>query len=128
MICYGVANAIAAIGTGSIVKLTGRTPVIGFAFALHVVVITSLLLWKPTPEQKFIFFLMSGLWGVCDAIWLVQVNGQYQFYVAENSNPYALVTIKRLICTHRANGNYCSKLQKLHILKILVNLAESQFS
>ncbi|XP_015512738.2 UNC93-like protein isoform X1 [Neodiprion lecontei] len=74
MICYGVANAIAAISTGSVVKLTGRTPVMVFAFILHVAIIVALLLWKPTPEQGIIFFMMSGLWGVCDAIWLVQVN------------------------------------------------------
>ncbi|XP_048507028.1 UNC93-like protein isoform X2 [Athalia rosae] len=74
MICYGVANAIAAIATGSVVKLTGRPPVMAFAFLLHVFLIVTLLLWKPTPEQGIVFFLASGLWGVCDAIWLVQVN------------------------------------------------------
>lgn len=75
MICYGVANAIAALATGSVVKLTGRIPVVIFAFTLHLAIIIALLFWKPTPEQGIIFFLMSGLWGVCDAIWLVQVNG-----------------------------------------------------
>lgn len=28
------------------------------------------------PEQGIIFFLVSGLWGVCDSIWLVQINGK----------------------------------------------------
>lgn len=28
------------------------------------------------PEQNFIFFLISGLWGLCDAMWLVQINGK----------------------------------------------------
>ncbi|XP_057336752.1 UNC93-like protein isoform X1 [Microplitis mediator] len=74
MICYGVANAVAALATGSIVKLTGRIPVVVFAFLLHLLLIIALLFWKPTPEQGIIFYLMSGLWGICDAIWLVQVN------------------------------------------------------
>ncbi|XP_034949361.1 UNC93-like protein [Chelonus insularis] len=74
MICFGIANAIAALATGSIVKITGRVPVVIFAFVLHLAIIVVLLLWRPTPEQGFIFFLMSGLWGICDAIWLVQVN------------------------------------------------------
>lgn len=77
MICYGAANAIAAIATGSVVKLTGRIPVMVFAFTLHLAIIIALLGWRPTPEQGILFFLMSGLWGVCDAIWLVQVNGMY---------------------------------------------------
>ncbi|XP_043269750.1 UNC93-like protein [Venturia canescens] len=74
MICYGVANAIAALTTGSVVKVTGRIPVMVFAFLLHTTIIIVLLFWKATPEQGLIFFLMSGLWGICDAIWLVQVN------------------------------------------------------
>lgn len=77
MICYGVANAVAALATGSIVKLTGRIPVVVFAFLLHLLLIIALLYWKPTPEQGSIFYLMSGLWGICDAIWLVQVNGTH---------------------------------------------------
>lgn len=78
MICYGVANAIAALTTGSVVKVTGRLPVMTFAFFLHLAIMVALLFWRPTPEQGSIFFVMSGLWGVCDAIWLVQVNGEFQ--------------------------------------------------
>ncbi|XP_032691668.1 UNC93-like protein isoform X2 [Odontomachus brunneus] len=75
MICFGVTNAIAALATGSIMKLTGRKPVMIFAFCLHLSILIFMLRWKPTPEQGVIFFLLSGLWGVCDSIWLVQVNG-----------------------------------------------------
>ncbi|XP_072760653.1 UNC93-like protein [Anoplolepis gracilipes] len=74
MICFGVTNAIAALATGSIVKLTGRKPVMFFAFCLHLGLLIFMLRWRPTPEQGIIFFLVSGLWGVCDSIWLVQVN------------------------------------------------------
>lgn len=74
MICFGVTNAIAALATGSIVKLTGRKPVMFFAFCLHLGLLIFMLRWKPTPDQGIIFFLVSGIWGVCDSIWLVQVN------------------------------------------------------
>ncbi|XP_076750648.1 UNC93-like protein isoform X1 [Xylocopa sonorina] len=74
MICFGVTNAVAALGTGSMMKLTGRRVLMAFAFCLHMGILFFLLRWKPTPEQNFIFFLMSGLWGLCDAMWLVQVN------------------------------------------------------
>lgn len=76
MICFGITNAIAALATGAIVKLTGRKPVMIFAFCLHLSILAYMLQWKPTPEQGSIFFLLSGLWGVCDSIWLVQVNGK----------------------------------------------------
>ncbi|XP_012282873.1 UNC93-like protein [Orussus abietinus] len=74
MICYGVANAIAALATGSIIKMTGRVPVMVVAVALHMGIMVALLFWIPDPQQSTIFFLFSGLWGVCDAVWLVQVN------------------------------------------------------
>ncbi|XP_017753017.1 PREDICTED: UNC93-like protein [Eufriesea mexicana] len=74
MVCFGVTNAIASLGTGSVMKLTGRRPLMTFAFCLHMGILVFLLRWKPTPEQSSIFFLMSGLWGLCDAMWLVQVN------------------------------------------------------
>lgn len=76
MICFGVTNAIAALGTGSIMKLTGRRALMIFAFCVHLGILIFLLRWKPSPEQSQIFFLMSGLWGLCDAMWLVQVNGE----------------------------------------------------
>ncbi|XP_076639930.1 UNC93-like protein [Colletes latitarsis] len=74
MICFGVTNAIAALGAGSVMKLTGRKPLMIFAFCLHMGIFIFLLRWKPVPEQSSMFFLMSGLWGLCDAMWLVQVN------------------------------------------------------
>lgn len=78
MICFGVTNAVAAPTIGTIVKLTGRKPVMALAFVLHMTVLIFLRVWKPSPDQGSIFFLMSGLWGLCDAVWLVQVNGNYQ--------------------------------------------------
>ncbi|KZC14684.1 PREDICTED: UNC93-like protein [Dufourea novaeangliae] len=74
MICFGVTNAIAALGAGSIMKLTGRKALMIFAFCLHLGILIFLLRWKPTPDRSSMFFLMSGLWGLCDAMWLVQVN------------------------------------------------------
>ncbi|CAH1156083.1 unnamed protein product [Phaedon cochleariae] len=74
MICFGVCNGIASIFSGSIVKITGRNPVICFALSLHFALLVTLLVWKPSVDNKPLFFLISGLWGICDALWLVQIN------------------------------------------------------
>ncbi|XP_017771315.1 PREDICTED: UNC93-like protein [Nicrophorus vespilloides] len=74
MICFGICNAISALFTGSIVKITGRSPVIAFALALHVALIVVLLVWQPEERNKYMYFLVAGLWGVADAVWLVQIN------------------------------------------------------
>ncbi|KDR14271.1 UNC93-like protein [Zootermopsis nevadensis] len=74
MICYGITNSISAIGTGSVVKLTGRVPVVCCAFLLHLGIFIGLLTWAPTPDDKIMFFVVTGLWGICDGVWLVQIN------------------------------------------------------
>ncbi|XP_077295709.1 UNC93-like protein [Arctopsyche grandis] len=74
MICYGLCNSISAISTGSLVKITGRPPVVCSAMILQLGIIITLLLWKPTPDDIPIYFVISGLWGVCDGVWLVQIN------------------------------------------------------
>ncbi|XP_050310325.1 UNC93-like protein isoform X2 [Anthonomus grandis grandis] len=77
MICFGVCNGLAAIFIGGIIKITGRTPVICLALSLHVALIVTLLVWRPSEDNKISFFVLAGLWGLCDAIWLVQINSLY---------------------------------------------------
>lgn len=77
MICFGVCNGIAAIFVGGIIKITGRSPVVAFALALHVALMVTLLVWDPAEGNRTVFFVMAGLWGICDAIWLVQINGRF---------------------------------------------------
>ncbi|XP_028130120.2 UNC93-like protein isoform X1 [Diabrotica virgifera virgifera] len=74
MICFGACNGIASICSGSIVKITGRRPLIAFALVLHVALLVTLLYWRPSAHNTWIYFVVSGLWGVCDSLWLVQIN------------------------------------------------------
>ncbi|XP_066997581.2 UNC93-like protein [Anabrus simplex] len=74
MICYGVFNSMSAILTGWLVKMTGRVPVILGASVLHVALFITLLCWKSHSDDRVIYFVISGLWGVCDGVWLPQIN------------------------------------------------------
>ncbi|CAG5045208.1 unnamed protein product [Parnassius apollo] len=74
MICFGIFNALAAPVAGVIVKITGRYPVMVTALILNLCLITSLLLWRPSPDQWLVFFILAAIWGAADAVWLVQVN------------------------------------------------------
>ena len=78
MICFGVCNGIAAIFIGNLIKITGRSPVICFALSLHVALIVTLLVWQPASSNKLVFFVIAALWGICDAVWLVQINCEYR--------------------------------------------------
>lgn len=110
MIFFGITNAVAAFATGSIVRLTGRKSVMIFAFCLHMGIFIFMLRWRPTPDQGTVFFLVSSLWGVCDSIWLVQINGTYK-----PLRPNKLITYKNSPAKNRLPlENLHTRYDKLH--------------
>lgn len=38
-------------------------------------VISVFFTWGPNPDQGYVFFILSGLWGIADSIWQAQING-----------------------------------------------------
>lgn len=104
MICFGVCNAIASIFTGGITKITGRSPVVAFALALHVALLVTLLVWHPSTHNKITYFVMAGLWGIVDAVWLVQINCKY-LLVKLKTHPRNYVQ-RHLQCEILTNPNF----------------------
>ena len=76
MICFGVVNAICSVVFGSAMKFVGRVPIMVLGVLVHAVLVVVLLFWKPRPDGPLVFFAISGLWGVGDAVWQTQVNGK----------------------------------------------------
>ncbi|EEB19673.1 conserved hypothetical protein [Pediculus humanus corporis] len=77
MICFGVVNAICSVLFGTLMKYIGRFPIMTFGFIVHFSLVIFKLIWAPSPDHPFAFFIVSGLWGVGDAVWQTQVNGLY---------------------------------------------------
>nr|KAF7435025.1 hypothetical protein H0235_003216 [Vespula pensylvanica] len=74
MICFGVVNAGCSLLFGSLMKFVGRQPLMALGAIVHACLIVVLLLWKPHPDNPYVFYSVSGLWGVGDAVWQTQVN------------------------------------------------------
>ncbi|KAJ8940273.1 hypothetical protein NQ314_010768 [Rhamnusium bicolor] len=79
MICFGCVNAICSLLFGSVMKYIGRAPIMGLGVLVHVGLQTWMLLWRPHPDSPMNFFMAAGLWGVGDAVWQTQVNGNFLF-------------------------------------------------
>lgn len=75
MICFGVVNAVCSVVFGSIMKFIGRSPLMMLGAGVHAGLVIVLLHWRPAPTSPLVFFTISGLWGVGDAVWQTQVNG-----------------------------------------------------
>ncbi|PSN44856.1 hypothetical protein C0J52_10279 [Blattella germanica] len=78
LICYGITNATASLVTGYLVKLTGRFLMMMFAAFLQLAIFITLYAWTPV-YGSLVFFVISGMWGVTDAIWLVQISAYSNF-------------------------------------------------
>lgn len=76
MICFGVVNAGCSLLFGSLMKFVGRQPLMALGAIVHASLVVVLLMWKPHPDNPYVFFSVSGLWGVGDAVWQTQVNGE----------------------------------------------------
>ena len=76
MICYGTADALGSIACGSIVKYVGRLAISIVAAALSLGLIITLLLWRPNPDSPAVYYILAALWGLADAIWHIQLNGE----------------------------------------------------
>ncbi|XP_072822312.1 protein unc-93 homolog A isoform X2 [Vicugna pacos] len=75
MICFAAVNALCSLLYGKLAAHTGRTALFALGAATHLSCILALLLWRPHPSQLAVFFVLSGLWGVADAVWQTQNNG-----------------------------------------------------
>nr|CAD7430649.1 unnamed protein product [Timema monikensis] len=123
MICYGVTNALSAVITGSLVRLTGRVPLVVCATVLHSGVVVGLLCWEPRSHDKAMFFVMSGLWGVADGVWQIQINAMYGVLFpgqeeAAFSN-FKLCTSIGYILTYSYSSYICTDV-KLYIISTLM--------
>ena len=35
----------------------------------------TLMTWSPDPTKEYVFYIISGPWGLSDGIWQAQING-----------------------------------------------------
>ena len=80
MICYGVCDAICSLAFTPLVKSFGRVPIFIFGACINVSLLILMLNWRPDPENIIVFFTIAALWGVADAIWQTQINGETEYW------------------------------------------------
>lgn len=125
MICFGVVNALCSILFGSVMKYIGRLPIIILGAVVHFTLISVMLFWRPNPDNPLIFFAMSGLWGVGDAVWQTQINGLYGLLFRRNKEAafsnYRLWESAGFVIAYAYATTLCTKM-KLYILLAVLTL------
>ncbi|XP_014096612.1 UNC93-like protein isoform X1 [Bactrocera oleae] len=125
MICFGVVNAICSILFGSVMKYIGRLPIIILGAIVHFTLISVELFWRPSPENPLIFYAMSGLWGVGDAVWQTQINGLYGLLFRRNKEAafsnYRLWESAGFVIAYAYATTLCARM-KLYVLMAVLAL------
>ncbi len=49
-------------------------PIVIFGAIINFIVIAVLFSWDPKPDQRYLFFILTGLWGMADAVWQTQIS------------------------------------------------------
>jgi len=74
MICLGVCGSVSSYLSGLLNRYTGRVAPILTATGLNLGVLIFLTQWQPNPDSLLPYFVVMGVWGVSDGIWISQVN------------------------------------------------------
>ncbi|KAH8321354.1 hypothetical protein KR074_002580 [Drosophila pseudoananassae] len=77
MICFGVANAVAAGIAGALVERIGRVTLAGLCAVLNLCLLIYMYHWEAREGDYLRYCTFAAIWGICDGVWLVVVNGKW---------------------------------------------------
>ena len=77
LICYGVTDACCSLLSGQVEQWTGRVAQFGLGALVHVSLVITMVVWEPNEDQLPVFFVLAAFWGMGDAIWQTQINGEF---------------------------------------------------
>lgn len=80
MICFGVTDAAFSFILGKLTQYTGRLPIFLAGFLVHLTAIITMLVWAPSRDYIWVFYILAAMQGFCDAIWQTQINGMYLYF------------------------------------------------
>ncbi|KYM84550.1 UNC93-like protein [Atta colombica] len=124
MICFGVVNAGCSLLFGSLMKFVGRQPLMALGAIVHASLVVVLLMWKPHPDNPYVFFSVSGLWGVGDAVWQTQVNGLYGTLFRRNKEAafsnYRLWESAGFVIAYAYSTHLCARMKLYVMLTVLI--------
>ncbi|XP_070169963.1 UNC93-like protein [Polyergus mexicanus] len=124
MICFGVVNAGCSLLFGSLMKFVGRQPLMALGAIVHACLVVVLLMWKPHPDNPYIFYSVSGLWGVGDAVWQTQVNGLYGTLFRRNKEAafsnYRLWESAGFVIAYAYSTHLCARMKLYVMLTVLI--------
>jgi hypothetical protein len=123
LIAYGVSDAFFSFTFGYAVKYAGRQPIFILGAIINAGVIVTFFTWVPNPDQGWVFFVLAALWGVGDAVWQTQINGNKIFVLEPSGIPIPILRDLKNLNPNRKSGFQISDRRIPIPFKIVFNLA-----
>jgi len=79
MIAFGITNFLFSVIVGVVARRVAAEALVGVATVLQLGLAVFLLVWIPDRHLTPVFFAVSALWGMCDAIWQIECNCKCSF-------------------------------------------------
>ena len=76
MICFGIANAVAAGFAGALVGKIGRINLSVICAVINLSLLGYMYEYEAQEGDYFHYCAFAAVWGICDGAWLVIVNGK----------------------------------------------------
>ncbi|KAK2160044.1 hypothetical protein LSH36_141g04013 [Paralvinella palmiformis] len=82
---FGIVNAIVSFTGGHIVKYTGRVAILTVGMLADLSMHLTMILWDIDASKEYVFYVMSGIFGLTDGIWQTQINALYGSIFSDES-------------------------------------------
>lgn len=76
MICFGVANAIAAGLAGGVAEKLGRIKLAILCALINLALFSYMFIYEAKQGDYIKYCAFAAIWGICDGVWLVVINGE----------------------------------------------------
>ncbi|XP_075168084.1 UNC93-like protein [Haematobia irritans] len=124
MICFGVANAIAAGLAGSIAEKLGRVTLATLCALVNLGLFVYLYFYVAIQGDYLRYGAFAAVWGICDGIWLVVINAFYGILfpndlIAGYSN-FRLWESTGSVIGYIISSQFCTSLKLLILICVLL--------
>ncbi|XP_037816005.1 UNC93-like protein [Lucilia sericata] len=84
MICFGVANAIAAGFAGGVAEKLGRVKLAVLCALINLALFGYMFFYEAKQGDFIKYCAFAAIWGICDGVWLVVINAFYGILFPKN--------------------------------------------
>ncbi|XP_044531416.1 protein unc-93 homolog A-like [Gracilinanus agilis] len=126
MICFSATTSFSSLLYGKISQYTGRIALYGVGSVIHFFCFFYLLVWRPHPKHKMLFYLFPAFWGMGDAVIQTQNNAVYGDLFVKNKEAafanYRLWESLGFVIAFGYSTSLCVSI-KLYILMVILILS-----